>query len=207
MSQPAGRTEPAKTAAAPADIWEFGDVGFDTDKKLWFVQLTNEVNQNVGTYMAKNVVMKRGRGTQYEWKDAQGRAYWHVRERFFAREIESIAVDPSGTRVTVTFNEAATEGEEDEAPKDFSYLLYAFHLFNKDLAKGNRAPLGFVEFFSAEGELIRRLNNKWIIVEDVDRKSVGEYPKIRLRIEKKDIDKILSTRTAIVIQGKGPKAD
>jgi len=195
----------SKEPSSQPDIWEFGDVGFDTEKRLWFVQVTNEVNQNVGTYMAKNVSLKGGRATQYQWKDAQGRAYWHVRERFFAHEIDNIGVDPSGTKLTVTFNDPSTEGDNDEAPKEFSYILYAFHLFNKDAAKGNRAPLGFVEFYDGAGDLIRRLNNRWIIVEDIDRKSVGEYPKIRLRIEGKDVDRIVATRTAIVIQGKGRK--
>lgn len=203
MSQPAkGESKPPP---AQSDIWEFGDLGFDTDKKLWFVQVTNETNQNVGTYMAKNVSLKGGRAAQYEWKDAQGRAYWHVRERFFTHEIDTIGVDPSGAKLTVSFNDSTTEGDNEEAPKEFAYLLYAFHLFNKEAVKGNRAPLGFVEFYGANGELIRRLNNRWIIVEDIDRKSVGEYPKIRLRIEGKDVERIITTRTALVIQGKSPK--
>ncbi|MDA4136538.1 MAG: hypothetical protein OK449_06030 [Thaumarchaeota archaeon] len=189
-------------AYTPENIWEFGDIGFDTDKKLWFVQLTNENNQNVGTYMAKIVVVKRGRAIQYQWKDAQARAYWHVRERFLADDIENIAVDPSGTHLTITFKEEKVKVDEGGAPQDFSYLLYAFHLQNKDILKGNRAPLGFVEFFDAKGELIRRLNNRWIVIEDADRKSVGDYPKIRLRIDKKDIDRVLTTRSTVIIQGK-----
>jgi hypothetical protein len=92
--------------------------------------------------------------------------------------------------------------EDTEAPEDFAYILYAFHLANRDIAKGNKPPLGFVEFFDAKGELLRRLNNRWIVIEDVDRKSVGEYPKIRLRIEKKDIENIIATRSTVIIQGK-----
>jgi len=202
LDKPAAAPQPVY---APAGIWEFGDIGFDTDKKLWFVQLTNEANQNVGTYMGKVLVVKRGRATQYQWKDSQGRAYWHVRERFFADEIESVGVDPSGNHVTVTFKDQKGADDDSTVPQDFSYILYAFHLQNKDILKGNRAPLGFVEFFDVKGTLIRRLNNRWILIEDVDRKSVGEYPKIRLRIEKKDIDRVFATRTAVVVQGKSPK--
>lgn len=189
-------------AYVPQNIWEFGDIGFDTDKKLWFVQLTNESNQNVGTYMGKGIVVKRGRAMQYQWKDAQGRAYWHVRERFFADEIESISVDPAGNHVIVEFKDEEGEDDKLDVPQDFSYLLYAFHLQNKDILKGNRAPLGFVEFFDPKGTLIRRMNNRWILIEDADRKSVGEYPRIRLRIDKNDIDRVFATRTAIIIQGK-----
>jgi hypothetical protein len=207
VSQPPAKGDASKTPVTPAtstDIWEFGDVGFDTDKKLWFVQLTSETNQNVGTYMGKGIALKGGRASQYEWKDSQGRAYWHVRERFFAHEIESIGVDPAGTKVTITFKDADA-GQDEDAPKEFSYLLYAFHLFNKEIAKGNRAPFGFVEFYDARGELVKRLNNKRVVVEDIERKSVGEYPKIRLRIEGKDVGKILTTKTTVVVQGKVQK--
>lgn len=179
-----------------------GDVGFDTEKKLWFVQVYNEINQSVGTYMAKTITLKGGRAAQYQWKDIQGRAFWHVRERFFAEEIENIGIDPSGVRLTITFKEDGGEAEDRAVPPEFSYLEYAFHLSNKELAIGNRAPMGFVEFFDTRGELVRRLNNRWIVIENIDRKSVGKYPKIRLRVEKKDVENIIATRTTIVIQGK-----
>ncbi len=198
----------ANPQAAPyvvQQVWEIGDIGFDTEKKLWFVTLYNEVNQNVGSYMAKNVVVKRGRAAQYEWKDGQNRPFWHVRERFFADEVESIGVDPGGLRVTVHFKESPAKEGPTEAPLDFSYILYAFHLYNKEIVKGNKPPLGFIEFYDATGKLLRTLNNIWILVEDVDRKSVGEYPKIRLRIERKDVERILLSRSAAIIQGKLPE--
>ncbi len=49
---------------------------------------------------------------------------------------------------------------------------------------------------------MKRLNNRWILIEDLDRKSVGEYPSIRLRIEKKDVQQIITTRTSVIVQGK-----
>jgi hypothetical protein len=208
MSQPSV-DKPTSGAQGPATVqtvWEFGDVGFDTEKKLWFIQLYNEVNQNVGTYMGKSVVLKRGRAAQYQWKDAQGRAFWHVRERFFADEIENVSIDPAGVMLTISFKEGREKGEDGSAPDDYSYILYAFHLSNKEVAKGNKPPLGFVEFYSSGGELVRRLNNRWIVVEDVDRRSVGDYPKIRLRIDKKDIQRVVTTRSAVIIQGKASKS-
>jgi hypothetical protein len=189
----------------PQTLWEFGYIGFDTEKRLWFVQFFNETNQNVGTYLAKTVVVKRGRAAQYEWKDLQGKANWHVRERFLGEDVQAISVDATGNRLTITFKESPKETKEDfEAPPSFSYVLYAFHLQNKDILKGNRAPLGFVEFYDEKGEVIRRMNNRRIIVEDIDRKSVGEYPNIRLRIEGKDVERVLCSRTAVIIQGKKP---
>jgi hypothetical protein len=185
-------------------VWEVGDVGFDTEKKLWFVQLYNEVNQAVGTYMGKTILLRRGRAAQYEWKDVQGRPFWHVRERFFADQIEGISPEPGGERLTLTFKAGAEQGSI-EAPLDFSYLLYAFHLSNREISKGNKPPLGFVEFYDTTGKLLRTLNNVWVVIEDVDRKSVGEYPKIRLRVERNDVERIVVTRSTIIIQGKLPQ--
>ena len=188
--------------------WEVGDVGFDTEKKLWFVQLSNEVNQNVGTYMAKSVILKRGNAVQYEWKDSQGRAFWHVRERFFADQVENIGVDPTGASLTIYFKEEEATGPTHENPPgqqvpfEFHHLHYAFHLSNKEIAIGNKAPFGFVEFYDISGKLVYVINNRWIIIEGVDRKSVGTYPTIRLRIERGDVERIITTQTAVIIQGK-----
>jgi hypothetical protein len=195
----------AHGASVPQTAWEFGDIGFDTEKRLWFVQLYNEANQNVGTYMGKQIVLKRGRAVQYQWKDAQGRAFWHVRERFFADEIESVGIDPSGVLLTVVYKEGRDRAEAGSVPEDYSYILYAFHLLNKEAAKNNKAPLGFLEFYNSEDRMVGRLNNRWIMIEDVDRKSVGDYPKIRLRIERKDVQRIVTTRTSVAIQGRAPK--
>src|SRR5271166_4239037 len=105
MSQPSAEKTAAAQQGASQPAWEFGDIGFDTEKKLWFIQLYNEANQNVGTYMGRRVVLKRGRAAQYQWKDAQGRSFWHVRERFFADEVENVGIDPSGALLTVVFKE------------------------------------------------------------------------------------------------------
>jgi hypothetical protein len=208
-SSPSSASAVAQAASPDSPVkWEVGDVGFDTEKKLWFVQLFNEANQNVGTYMANAVILKRGNACQYEWKDSQGKAFWHVRERFFAEQIESIGIDPSGANLTVHFKaEEQDQGDHEsapaqEVPTEFHYLHYAFHLSNKEIAIGNKAPLGFVEFYDANGKLIHVINNRWILIEGVDRKSVGTYPNIRLRVERKDVGRILSTRSAVIIQSK-----
>ena len=182
-------------------FWEFADLGFDTGKKLWFIQFYDETNKSVGSYFARNITLSGGSAAQYEWKDAQGRAFWHVRERFFASEVQSFTISPSGS-ISVEFK-PGTETKADTVPEDFAYITYAYHLSNKE---GQRAPMGFVEFFNSHGDLVRKISNRWIIVEDIGRKTSGEYPKIRLRIDRKDIRKIVVTRTAIVIQGNDIKA-
>ena len=100
--------------------------------------------------MGKRVVLKHGRAAQYEWKDEQGRAFWHVRERFFADEVENVGIDPSGDLLTVVFKENRESTDEGSVPEDYSYILYAFHLTNKEMAKGNRPPLGFLEFYDSK---------------------------------------------------------
>jgi len=181
-------------------FWEFADLGFDTGKNLWFIQFYNGTNENVGTYFAKSLSLDGGRAAQYQWKDAQGGPFWHVRERFFATEIEKFSVDPAGGTIKLNFR---YEGAEDDKtiPSEFAYILYAFHLSSKD---GGRAPMGFVEFYDSRGGLIRRVDNRWIIIEGLHRKTSGEFPEIRLRVEGKDVGEITVTRTAIVIQGKPP---
>jgi hypothetical protein len=196
----------AATTASKANdtdqkFWEFADLGFDTGKNLWFIQFYNGTNENVGTYFAKSLSLAGGRAAQYQWKDAQGGSFWHVRERFFATEIEKFSIDPAGGSIKLNFYKE--EGAEDDktAPTEFAYILYAFHLSSKD---GGRAPMGFVEFYDSRGGLIQRINNRWIIIEGLDRRTTGEFPEIRLRVEGKDVGAITVTRTAIVIQGKPP---
>jgi len=197
-------------AAPQSDtLWEFADIGFDTQKKLWFLQLFDSVNANVGFYTAKTVIMTGGFASQYQWKDQQGRPFWHVRERFLASEVEGFQIDMKGNLV-INFarKEGETEGSShrvvgDEVPKNFAYLQYAYHLTTKETAQSNDlAPMGFIEFCNEKGEIVGRLNNRWIIVEDVRRRTAGEFPKVRLRIESKDIGRITASRSAIIIEGK-----
>lgn len=81
-------------------------------------------------------------------------------------------------------------------PSEYRYIHYAFHLSSKEIAVGNKAPLGFVEFYGVTGKRTHAINNRRVLTEGIDRKSVGVYPHIRLRIERKDRGRILTTRTA-----------
>jgi len=182
-------------------LWEFADVGFDTGKRLWFVQLFDSINQNVGFYTAKNVIINNGCAIQYQWKDLQARPFWHVRERFMASEVDGFQIDMKGNLV---INFKRNHGEDDgQIPKNFASLQYAYHLTTKETPQSvDRSPMGFVEFLDQSGEVIGRLNNRWIIVEDVVRKTVGELPKIRIRVERKDIGNVIATRSSVIIMSK-----
>ena len=196
---------PGQVASQQGDsLWEFADIGYDTGKRLWFVQLFDSINQNVGFYTAKNVVMNRGCAIQYQWKDMQARPFWHVRERFLSSEVEGFQIDMKGNLV---INFKKDHGDEENnatsVPKNFSYLQYAYHLTTKETPQSvDRSPMGFVEFCNQQGEVISRLNNRWIIVEDVNRRTAGELPKIRIRIDRKDIGKIIVSRSSIIIMSK-----
>ena len=182
----------------PTKFWEFADLGFDTAKKAWFIQFVSETNQNVGSYLAPSITMTGGDAIQYEWKDNKEKVLWHVRERFFSEEFDGFVVDPAGA-MTVNFKDETDQNEDLHTPKEYAYIEYAYHLTSKD---GDKAPTGFVEFFNEKGEVIRRFNNRWIIVEKVFRKTAGEFPRIRLMAKKSDISEVIVSRTAIIISGR-----
>jgi hypothetical protein len=165
-----------------------GDLGFDTAKKLWFVDL-HDYKGSVKMFLARDIVLKDGPGIQYEWPDKGPREFWHVRERFYANEVRSIGYDESGTLV-VEF--VKVEALDEEVPPSYSYLIYAYSL---------RTSRGFVEFYDSNNKLLKAIREKWILVEDLTRKTVGEYPAIRLRVEREDIRKIVITKSAIVLRG------
>lgn len=196
------------TSQTEGSLWEFADVGYDTQKKLWFLQLFDSVNAGVGFYTAKNVVLTGGCAAQYEWKDLQGRPFWHVRERFLATEVEGFQIDMKGNLVINFKKKRELDlGDGKEVPKSYAYLQYAYHLTTKETAQSfDLSPMGFVEFCSESGEVIGRLNNRWIIVEDVFRRTTGELPKIRIRVEAKEIGKLLVSRSAVIIVGKKDEA-
>ncbi len=201
QSQP--QSPPEKVTIRRINFWEYAEVGFDTEKKAWFAQFFNDAGQSTAFHVAKSITLKNGEAIQYQWKDAEGRPFWHIRERFFPEEIEDLNVDVKTHEMTIKFKEAVPT--EETVKDDFAYLLYAYHLANKDARGENRAPMGFLELYDSKGVRMRRINNRWIVVEGVDRKTVGEFPAIRIRVERKDVGKIILTNTLAIIQGHGKK--
>ena len=171
-----------------ASPWLWANVGFDTIKKLWFVDLHNH-GGTLQTYIAKNVILKDGYGVQYQWQNRGQHAFWHVRERIFASDVRSIGYDDRGNLVVESIR---VESLDEEIPEDYAYLCYAFSL---------RTSRGFVEFYDCNSKLIKKINEKWIVVEDLTRKTIGEYPNIRFRVEREDVKKIIMTKTALILMG------
>ena len=173
--------------SSPPNPWLWADVGFDTTKKLWFLNLLNNKG-TTQTYIARNIILKNGNGVQYQWADNRG-DFWHIRERIYAADVRSITYDKDGNLVVDSID---IEAPDELIPDNYAYLTYAYSL---------KTSRGFVEFFDKDGKLLRRINERWIIVEGLDRKTTGEYPRIRLRVERADVKKIVVTRTAAIITG------
>jgi len=174
--------------ASPPEPWSWADVGFDTAKKLWFVRLNNHKGM-VQIFIAKSIILKNGYAVQYQWPDEGPREGWHVRERIYATEVKSIEYDSNGNLIV---DSVRIEALDEETPQNFSYLCYAYSL---------KTSRGFVEFYDATNKLLKKINEKWIIVENLNRKTIGEFPHIRLRVERENIKKILITKSAVIIEG------
>ena len=174
--------------SSPAGQWLWADIGFDTAKKLWFVNLFN-FSGSTQSFVARNIIMRNGYGAQYQWPDPGPNGIWHVRERIFADDVKTIEYDEKGNLVVDSIR---VESVEDQIPDDYAYLTYAYSL---------KTSRGFVEFYNANDKPVWRINEKWILVEDLNRKTIGEYPHIRIRIEKADVHRIIVTKTTIIIQG------
>ena len=74
-------------------FWEYAEIGYDTEKKAWFAQFFNDEGKSTAFHIARSIFMKNGDAIQYQWKDAEGRPFWHIRERFFPDDIEDINLD------------------------------------------------------------------------------------------------------------------
>jgi hypothetical protein len=188
----------AKFSEVAAGLWEFGDIGFDPTRKLWFIQLIDEDNRVAGVYYGNNITVTKGCAIQYQWKDQRGKPAWHVRERFFSRNVEKLTVDSSG-EIKINFK-ADSSGNLPIIPSDFAYICYAYHLSSRG---DSLAPTGFVEFFDSSGTLLKTLDNRWIIVEDVSRRTSGVFPAIRIRVERNEVEHIVVTSSSILLLGSG----
>jgi hypothetical protein len=175
--------------------WIFADIGFDTNLRLWMIEFYGPQRQLIRVVHTVGVSVKGGEAKQIEWHDNQGGEYYHIRERIYAENLSSMlqesSADPLGHpgKIIVTYDSAY---EALYVPDGYASLRYAY-----DLKTGK----GFVEFFDVDGILLSKFTDKWIMVENVLRSTVGEYPKIRFLVRKEDITSITVTASAVVIAG------
>lgn len=135
--------------------WRWGNIGFDTRKKLWFVDLYNG-NGMVKFHYARNVIVKNGCGVQYQWNNRGEPIFWHVRERFFSDEVKSISYDQKGNLIIECSAHAPPPDEG--LPSDYSYVAYAYSL---------KTSKGYIEFYDRRDKLIKTIRDRWILVEDL----------------------------------------
>lgn len=134
---------------------------------------------------------------QYQWKDNSEKSFWHVRARFFARDIARISETPNGS-VHVEFREP--DLATCQVPQNYAYITLAYHVRNSD-SKDGRAPMGCLEFTDQQGHVLARINNKWVFLEGTMCQTIGEYPTIRMRIKASDIGELIITSTCAIIRG------
>jgi hypothetical protein len=169
--------------------WEWADLGFDTRSKVWFLQLYN-FSGLIGIYQAGGITLEGASAVQYQWPQGGERPMWHVRERIFSREVDDIRYDEHGGLV---LRHSIADRPKERIPEGFDSITYAYSL---------STARGFVEFRDQENVVLKRIDDRWIAVENLRRKTVGTFPNIRLEAKKEDIENIVLTNTCIVIEGK-----
>jgi len=179
--------------------WLFANVGFDTNRRLWMIEFYGQQGQWLGTEHAIAVEVVGGRAKQFEWHDEQGQ-FWHVRERIYAEGLIQIEQEPtidplfSPGRIKLIYEKLP---RTDSQPPKYTAIEYAYDL---------KTSKGFVEFLDENGTVISRLADRWIIVEDVRRTTVGEYPHIRIHVEAKDC-LVLRFASVVLISAPLPTSD
>jgi len=171
-------------------LWDYAFLGFDTQKRLWFIDYFGPRNENMGVQFGKNIIIKNGHGFQYQWSDEDRTGkFWHIREVILAQHVKQIYIDDNDN-IIIEFKEL---NSNDKVPDKFSFIRYAYHLGN---------GLGFVEFYDESNNKIHVINNKFIIVENLNHKTVGVYPKIRFHADRNDIDQVIVTNFVCIIKGR-----
>jgi hypothetical protein len=158
--------------------WVWADIGYHPRRKIWFVDLHNEQG-SVQIFYANSIIIDRVPSIQYQWSET-GRIFWHVRD---------IEFDDEGNLVV---HSLSIMMQKEKIPSSYSYLAYAFSL---------QTSKGFVEFYDKNNELLTTLTHKWIVIEDLERRTIGKYPNIRITAKKTDIKEIIATKSTIIIIG------
>ena len=180
--------------------WLYANIGFDTGRKLWMVEFFDEGANWPPKYVmyGSGVTVKGGEAKQFEWHEV-GAQFWHVRERIFAKDVESIekTASKSGSflgaegTIVIQYRERTKDGAG--IPDAWDYVDYAFDV-------GGDAR-GFAGFFDKDGKPVGVVKDRWILVEGVSRISVGEYPNIRLRLLRGEVTRTVLTDSVLVFCG------
>jgi hypothetical protein len=174
-------------------MWEWADLGFNTKSKVWFLELFNHSGL-IEAYQASDIMLRSGSAVQYQWPQKGERPMWHVRERLSARDVTDIEYDDYEEEGTLVVRAAVKAASREEIPEGFDSITYAYSLAD---------ARGFVEFRDAHGAVLKKIEGRWIAVENLTHRTVGTYPDIRLSARKEDIGRIVLTDNCMIIEGKG----
>jgi hypothetical protein len=169
--------------------WEWADLGFDTKSRIWFLQLFN-YSGVAEIFQAREILLTGGSAVQYQWPQIGLRPMWHVRERIFSREVGTIEYDEEGRLVVEHVTEVRAK---EQVPETYESITYAYSI---------STARGILEFRDRDNTVVKRIDDRWIVVENLARKTIGEFPDIRLTVRREDIENILLTDTCVIIQGK-----
>jgi hypothetical protein len=177
--------------------WTYMDLGFDTVKLMWILQLHNSKGEGISQMMGKQIELRNTTTFQYEWPDnnlESKKDFWHIRQRTLSENVSKITMDSNDNIIVEGISKKEAISEQPIVIDDGAVALHmAYSLVNSK---------GFIELIDTDGKVIKTLKDKWLITENLTQKTIGTYPYIRLRSEKEDVYGMIVTGTTCVILGK-----
>jgi hypothetical protein len=150
------------------------------------------------------VELREGTTCQYAWVD-NGRfpdgspnpnvrdPLYHVRAAVRPENVLRVSKDAEDN-ILVEFRRGKEPTSEPPLPlpPDVAFVDTAYSL---------DTGLGFVEYVDAGGQLLRKLPNRIVLTENLTQRTVGSYPRIRLRSARDEVGGLVISGTACVIVG------
>jgi hypothetical protein len=185
--------------------WVYAQVGFNTERRLWFTDFYDSRAQIAGFWIGKSIELRDGTTYQYGWVDT-GRfpdgspnpnvprdPLHHVREQFLAEHVQRVSMEDDHLTVEFQRGKEPTSEEPLPVPEGVAAL---------DLAYSLTDGKGFIECVDAQDKVVSKLAGKLLVTENLTQKTVGTYPHIRLRTPIELVGGLVITGTACVVVGK-----
>jgi hypothetical protein len=178
--------------------WLFANIGFDTNVKVWFIDFIGQNGKLLSRIFGPEVVVVGGNAKQIEWYDEGEGPFYHIRERIYPDGLISIRQEASDDpvhmpgKITITYKEITEEHDDGvpTIPDTWETVRYAYDV---------KSSRGFAEFLDADGKLLCKITDRWILVEGLTRRTIGEFPNIRLEAKRQDVSRVVLTDTILVL--------
>ena len=182
--------------------WVYVDLGFNTGTQMWMLEFHDAKGAGAGYLQARSIELRGGTTFQYGWPDngqlpngeLNARNFWHVRQRILAEHVRGISVGMDDALV-LDFKpgKAPTSEPPETLPEEVAAVEMAY-----SLADGK----GFIDLVNADRSVVRTLKGRWIATENLNQRTVGNYPHIRLHSDRDEVHGFITTGTVCVIVGK-----